>query len=183
MQRLFVISGLLLLLAIPARAQKDYPPVELFGGFSLAGGRSLLAPRVVAPGWQGTVHLNFTSWFGVNADFARQYRSGIEYRQFLFGPRLVGRNTDMGTVSITFANVGFTRLDKSPLLGTSPVRPETDFAINMFGMAVDGDINDWIAIRVLQFDLLAVRREEFPKVRWRGIGRVAAGVVIKLGRR
>ncbi len=80
-----------------------------------------------------------------------------------------------GTSSITFVNVGFTRLR------TGSARPKTNFAINLFGVAVDGDINDRIAIRLLQLDVLAIRRAEVREVRWRGIGRIAAGIVIKLG--
>ncbi len=78
MKKAILLVGLVGLMSCPVWAQNDYPRVELFGGFSLAGGRTVLGV-VVAPGWQGTAHLNFTKRFGVNADFAGQYRSGIQF--------------------------------------------------------------------------------------------------------
>ncbi len=143
MRRLFVISGLLLLLAIPARAQKDYPPVELFGGFSLFNFENGQSVRFY--GFDAAIASNMDKYGGVVFDFAGQFRNvggvTVQVYEYLLGLQFTAR----GEAATAFAHT---------LLGGRSVingAEERSFAMAIGG-GLDVNVGKRFAIRVFQID-------------------------------
>jgi opacity protein-like surface antigen len=59
----------------PAAAQTDYPRVELFGGYSYLPANGDDYPRQASHGFQASLGVNLTRWFGIAGDFGGQYDS------------------------------------------------------------------------------------------------------------
>ena len=72
-----IILGLLVWASTtaPAFAQADYPPVEVFGGFSILPADGDDFPRETSFGFQASIRGNFSRAFGILADFGGQYRT------------------------------------------------------------------------------------------------------------
>src|SRR5215470_5552802 len=87
MRKILFVAGLLTVIFISTKAQGQTPRVEVFGGYSYAGGNF--------HGWSASVTGNVNRWFGVTADFSG-YHGGssepnFEERQkvytYMVGPR------------------------------------------------------------------------------------------------
>ena len=101
-----ILLGLLLWAATPASAfaQTDYPPVEVFGGFSILPADGDDFPRQTSFGFQASIRGNLSRVFGILADFGGQYRTvsnlgpnfpGVVAKtsvyQYLVGPSFTAR--------------------------------------------------------------------------------------------
>ncbi|MEE8200109.1 MAG: hypothetical protein V3R29_02985 [Candidatus Acidoferrales bacterium] len=169
MRRLFVISGLLLLLAIPARAQKDYPPVELFGGFSLFNFENGRPERFY--GFDAAIAANLDKYGGVVFDFAGQFKNvggvTVQVYEYLLGLQFTAR----GEAATAFAHT---------LLGGRSVNngaEEMSFAMAIGG-GLDVNVGKRFAIRVFQIDWVPSLRAGIWSKR---DFRASIGVVVKGG--
>jgi opacity protein-like surface antigen len=175
MRTAFLVAAVLLL-AVCAQAQ-DTPKAELFGGYAYGGGGS--------NGFDASIAGNINSWFGLVADVGGQYSKltdqgfteKIRSHSLLFGPRFSLRKNR----AVPFAHA---------LFGVANVHTETNefgpllsFSDNSFAMALGGGVdvqmNDRLAIRVVQIDYL--RTNFFDGTQNKG--RIAAGIVLRLGKK
>ncbi len=141
MRKLFCLIGLMVVTALPALAQSDYPRWEAYGGYSYASLETgATAGRRNFHGWNAGLQGNVTSWLGLVGDFAGHYDTvtiglvpptadvGINSHTFMFGPRVTlpaGRFRPFGHVL-----VGIARGNAGLFGGTS--------ADSSFGMAAGG---------------------------------------------
>jgi len=182
------LFGLLLLLAVPfaAMAQPEYPPAEVFGGYSYFRANP---EGFNLHGWNASVTGNITHWFGIEGDVSGHYGSpsdrfgtipGIDIDQynFLAGPRLAYR-----TGSITpFAHflIGAARAGTHDEFFDDTT---TDWALaTVIGGGLDINVSRSLAIRVAQADWLMTR---FDTGYWgddrQHNFRFSAGIIFKLG--
>ena len=159
---------------IPAVAQ-DVPRVEVFGGYSWAGGNF--------HGVTTSVTGNINSWFGVTADFSGHYGSeqagSIRIKQnahtFQVGPRFSRRGKRV--TPFAYALVGVIRFDESATIAGQHVsRGDTGFASSIGG-GLDVTVNKRVAIRAFQIDYF--RPQFFDETHDRF--RFAFGVVFRFG--
>lgn len=138
---LFLMSGTLI------AQDESLPRVEIFGGYSsfrLPRSFSLGRPGIITTetdwlhGWNVTVTGNLNRWFGAEADFggisgtveiinlrgfAEPRLEDVDFRSYLFGPRLSYRNLQRFTPFV-HALFGAIVLDRDPIANTS----RSDFA-------------------------------------------------------
>jgi Outer membrane protein beta-barrel domain len=186
---------------IPAKAQNDFPRVELFGGFSLlhpsvpgnlgkgtsqsqfiqSTGESVLGN---VPGWGASATVNFSRMFGVTADFGGNYKNadmiqGVtvnasgNLHTFLFGPTVTMRNKRVSPFAHALFGVG--RVSASAE-GSRFTYSETGFAASIGG-GVDIALHRHIALRAVEADYFPYRHADgnasmFNNIRWR------SGIVI-----
>ena len=183
--------GVFFLLAIPfaAFAQPEYPPAEVFGGYSYLKANP---EDFNLNGWNASVAGNVTDWFGIEGDFSGHYghplddfgRSipgvHIDQHTFMIGPRLAyraGSITPFGHFLIGAARAG-TRDD---MLGNT-----SDWALaTIIGAGVDINLSRSVALRVAQADWVRTQFKvsRFPEDNHQNNFRFSAGIVIKLGSR
>ncbi|OFV98631.1 MAG: hypothetical protein A3F68_09275 [Acidobacteria bacterium RIFCSPLOWO2_12_FULL_54_10] len=151
-------------------AAQDFPPIEVFGGFSalsVGGPEDSIgnADRENVYGWQFSGAFNLTPVLGIVADFGGHYESfndvpGIDIKvnsyEFLFGPRLNAR----GEKAAAFAHalIGGTRGSLSTSQGTIEGTSDNGFLLGLGG-GIDWNVTESFGIRVLQFDWLPSRNE------------------------
>ena len=156
-----------LLLVVPVQGQSSYPDGELFGGFSY-----LKSDDVNFLGWQANVSGNVTRHFGVVLDLGGQYKNiaglKVQAYQLLIGPRFIARGEKVTGFVHTLAGY-----EQFRARGTS-----TGIALALGG-GMDVNMNDRIAIRVFQIDVIPTRFSGG----WSSDIRVGAGVVFKWGHR
>jgi len=181
--RRFICAAAFALLLVgagpPASAQDETPKAEVFGGYSWGGGDF--------HGWGASVTGNVNRWFGVTADFSGQYSGGepglVRERQrahsYLFGPRvsLRRKRTTLFAYAL-FGGIHFRDEVSAPSLGFSGTF--TDNGFNMaLGGGLDVNLTRRVALRAFQLDYL--RPTFFGEAHNRG--RLAAGLVLRLGRK
>ncbi len=201
MRKFGVLVGLIVFAGLPARAQNEYPKVELFAGYSYASTDlprfTNRVPRMNGHGWAASIAGNLTRHFGITADFAGQYGTGdvqaffettgrLESRrinfsnhQLLFGPRFsVRRERATGFAHALFGVVHIRSSGFSVpfVIGLVRITPETDFAM-AYGGGLDVNASKRLAVRVFQVDYIAVR----GRGNWLHNVRAQAGIVIKVG--
>ncbi len=188
MQR--VLFGFLFLLAIPlvAAAQTEYPPVEVFGGYSYLRANP---EGFNLNGWNASVTGNITDWFGIEGDISGHYghfkdafgsipNIKIDHHTFMVGPKLSYRAGSItpfahfliGTARASSREVGF---------GST-----SDWALaTVIGAGVDIDISKSVAVRVAQADWLMTRFDtgNYYRDDRQNNFRFSAGIVLKLGSR
>jgi opacity protein-like surface antigen len=164
MKQLWLITGLLFLLPLTAKAQEDTPKVEVFTGYSYLRADGERDTGTNLNGWNVSMAVNAKRWLGFVSDFSGHYgrerffNAGGEIKRdqavhtFLFGPRFSFRNSSRVT---PFAQA---------LFGGVHGRNEGDTFINppssqtAFGLAAGGGldikVNDTLAFRVVQADYL-----------------------------
>lgn len=178
MRRFTLLVGLIVIVGLPALAQ-DYPRAEIFGAFSYLHVDPVVAPREIAFGWQASVSGNFHKNLGLVADFAGQYKSvtvdteraKFQAYEYLFGPRFFVR----GERATGFVHALFgAATARASILGVTIT--ESAFALG-FGGGADVNVNDRVAVRVLQFDYIPVRESGV----WSHNLRLGFGIVIKAG--
>jgi opacity protein-like surface antigen len=172
----FCATCLVLLVSLSVMAQ-DVPKVEVFGGYSWAGGNF--------HGWNTSVTGNVNNWLGVVADFSGQYGSELDgvirinqdAHSFLFGPRLSRRGKKF--TPFAYALFGATRFHESATIsGQKLSAADTGFS-SAFGGGLDVNVNDRVAIRAFQIDYF--RPNFFGEAHNRG--RLAFGVVLRFGKK
>ena len=171
MRKLALLVALLALVGLPASAQ-EFPKGEIFGGFSYARAGT----EVNAYGWQVSISENPHRKVGLTADFGGQYKGfgGVTASayEFLFGPRYTARGKDL---------TGFVHglIGGATVRGTVGGRAQSADGFAMgFGGGVDANVNENIAIRIIQADYIPTRIGGS----WGHSFRLGAGVVIKIGR-
>jgi len=151
------------------------PKVEMFGGYSWAGGNF--------HGWNGSVTGNINKWFGVAADFSGHYGSDLDgsirikqkAHSFLFGPLFAHRGKRL--TPFAYAVFGTTHFQESAvLMGQRLSRDDTGFS-SAIGGGLDVKVTDHFSIRTFQLDYF--RPNFFGEAHNRG--RLAVGVVINFG--
>jgi opacity protein-like surface antigen len=170
------VACLVLTVSLSASAQET-PKVEVFGGYSWAGGDF--------HGWNGSVTGNVNKWFGVVADFSGHYGSEQEgtirvnqnAHSFLFGPRISYRGKKL--VPFGYAVFGATRFEESAVVfGQRLSATDTGFS-SAYGGGLDLKVTDHVTIRTFQLDYF--RPNFFGEAHHRG--RLAFGVVFNIGRK
>jgi opacity protein-like surface antigen len=169
--------ALVLIASMPVLAQEEVPKVEIFGGYSWAGGNF--------HGWNGSVTGNVNKWFGLTADASGHYGSEQEGPILVkenahtaqFGPRFSHRGKRF--TPFVYALVGATRFHQSATInGVHLTRSDTGFTTTVGG-GLDITVNDRVAIRAFQLDYF--RPNFFGEAHNRG--RLAFGLVFRLGKR
>jgi len=172
----FCLVCLLIIFPTFVSAQ-EVPKVETFGGYSWAGGNF--------HGWNASVTGNVNKWFGISADFSGHYGNELDgslrinknAHSFLFGPRFSRHGKRL--TPFAYALFGATRFEESAVvIGQKLSASDTGFA-SAFGGGLDLNINKRVAIRTFQIDYF--RPNFFGEAHNRG--RIAFGVVLKLGQR
>lgn len=176
MRRMLFVAGLVAMISLPTMAQEETPRVEVFGGYSYAGGNF--------HGWNASVTGNVSRWFGVTADFSGYYggASGpnFEERQsvhtYMVGPKISLRRKRM--TPFAYALFGGLRISSTATeFGQQFSASDTGSSIALGG-GLDVRVNDRIAVRAFQIDYL--RANLFNEVSSRG--RLSFGVVLRLGK-
>lgn len=167
----------LVLTASLSTSAQETPKVEVFGGYSWAGGNF--------HGWNGSVTGNVNNWFGVVADFSGHYGSEQEgtirvnqnAHSFLFGPKISFRGKKL--VPFGYALFGATRFEESAVVfGQRFSASDTGFS-SAYGGGLDLKVSDHVTIRTFQLDYF--RPNFFGEAHHRG--RLAFGVVFNIGRK
>lgn len=172
---LFAIC-LVFVTCLPVSAQ-DVPKVEVFGGYSWAGGNF--------HGVNTSLTGNVNKWFGLTADFSGHYGSEQEgailvkkdAHTFQGGPRFARRGKRF--TPFVYALFGFTRFHESATVaGQQLSQADTGFT-STFGVGLDVKVNDRVAIRAFQIDYF--RPNFYGEAHNRG--RLAFGVVVGIGKK
>jgi opacity protein-like surface antigen len=171
-------------------AQTEYPPVEIFGGYSYL---RVNPDGLNLNGWNASVTGNITDWFGIEGDFSGHYGHPrdvfgsisdikIDHHTFMVGPKLAyraGSITPFAHFLIGTARAGSREFGFG--FGST-----SDWALaTVIGAGVDIDISKSVAVRVAQADWLMTR---FDTGNYYGNDRqnnfrFSAGIVLKLGSR
>ena len=154
------------LFSLPALAQ-DVPQFEVFGGYSLLnlGGTG----KDYGQGFIGAVEGNVTGWFGIVGEFGfYDFEMGSSY-YYMGGPRFSYRTDHVRTFG-HFLFGGINAKDDNGSIS------DTEFGWG-FGGGIDIAVNDIIAIRPAQFDVISVHTNTGFHVD----GRYSGGVVFTFG--
>jgi outer membrane protein with beta-barrel domain len=176
MKKTFWVICVILIVGLPAAAQ-DTPKVEVFGGYSWAGGNF--------HGWNTSVTGNVSKSFGLVADISGHYGSEVDgpflinqdAHSFHFGPRFAHRGTRC--TPFVYALFGVTRFhERATISGQRFSESDTGFS-SVLGGGLDVRVSDRLAIRAFQLDYF--RPNFFGEAHNRG--RLAFGVVLRFGKK
>ena len=181
---------LVLMVPLAALAQPEYPPVEVFGGYSYLRANP---EEFNLNGWNASVTGNVTDWFGIEGDFSGHYghpkdefgsipEVNIDHYTFMVGPKLsyrAGSITPFGHFLIGAARAS-TKVEFLDRI--------SDWALaTVVGAGVDVNVSKSIALRVAQADWLMTRFETDPDYYYyyghherQNNFRFSAGIVFKL---
>ena len=156
---------------------QDIPKVEVFGGYSWAGGNF--------HGWNSSVTGNVTKRFGIVADFSGHYGNEFEgsilvkqdAHSFLFGPRYSFRGKKF--TPFVYALFGVTRFHQSAIISGQKLSASDSGFSSALGGGMDIKVSDRFAIRAFQIDYF--RPNFFGEAHNRG--RLAFGVVLHFGKK
>ena len=176
LRKAFCSIGLVCFTFLPVVAQ-DTSKVEVFGGYSWAGGNF--------HGWNSSVTGNVTKRLGIVADFSGHYGNELEgsilvkqdAHSFLFGPRYSFRGKRFSP--FVYALVGVTRFHASATVSGQRLSDSDSGFSSALGGGLDVRVNDRVAIRAFQIDYF--RPNFFGEAHNRG--RLAFGVVLHLGKK
>lgn len=163
----------LVLIPTAVGSAQETRKVEVFGGYSWAGGNF--------HGWNGTITGNVNNWFGLAADFSGHYgseqdgsiRINQDAHSFLFGPKISYRGKRL--TPFGYAVFGATRFHESAVVfGQKLSRSDTGFS-SAVGGGLDVKVTERVSIRTFQIDYF--RPNFFGEAHNRG--RLAFGVVLK----
>ena len=177
MSRKVLHSICLVCLTFVSAMAQDAPKVEVFGGYSWAGGNF--------HGWNTSVTGNVTKGFGITADFSGHYGSEVagpllinqDAHSFLFGPRYAFRGKRF--TPFVYGLVGATRFHETAVIaGVRLHESDTGFS-SAVGGGLDIKVNERVAVRAFQIDYF--RPNFFGESHHRG--RLAFGVVLNFGKK
>jgi len=170
MRKIGWLLGLALCAAGTAQAQSTQSPAtELFVGPSLMRNGFTAPSFSLYGGWQVQASYNFSSHFGMTADFGGHYRSisgtRVSEYEYLFGPRVK-------------ASMRNATLFAHGLVGAHTFRVAGQ-SFNGFaggvGGGLDYDVSRHFSVRVIQADYLRVRVSNA----WFHDARLSVGIVFK----
>ncbi len=177
MRKILFVAGLLTVIFISTKAQGQTPCVEVFGGYSYAGGNF--------HGWNASVTGNVNRWFGITADFSG-YHGGsnapnFEERQKVYtytvGPKFsLRRNRVIPFAYALFGGLHFSSMDT--VSGQRFSASDAGSSVSLGG-GLDVGLNDRIAVRAVQIEYL--RANFFDEAHNRG--RLSFGVVLRFGKK
>lgn len=176
--KLLLVSSLWLV-SLQAVFAQEKPQVEVFGGYSYAAiAPNNFADRLNTNGGHTNVTIN-GSFMGFTADFsAHKAKSSITNAttyNFMIGPRFSRSGEKVSWFVHSLYGVSTARTDV-PLISLKQSR--TGFAYVPGGGGVDVKLNNRIAIRLFQFDLLFLKRTyPTPSIS----PRISTGIVIRWG--
>ncbi|HKS39532.1 MAG TPA: hypothetical protein VJX74_02885 [Blastocatellia bacterium] len=179
MKRLILLSAILFLASIPAKAQSSYPSTEIFGGYSYAS--TELITRRNTNGFGASFAGNLSENWGFVGEISGHYGKDVfnfpiigdvevKFNKYLFlgGPRYSKR----GNAATGFAHV---------LVGGARLNVEGQDNGSGLAVAVGGgvDVNAGknFAIRAFQVDYIPER----SLGRWTQTFRAQFGIVLKFG--
>lgn len=162
-----------------AQDDKNFPKVELFGGYSWynPGGSFPVSGKVpgIPKGWDAAATFNFNRWAGITADAGGHYKDIANVGTYLFGPQFKYRG-DQFTPFIEVLG-GLTHISPRGLQN----RSQPAIAA---GGGLDYKINNWFQWRVLQADYVYTTYKDnalmLKPTRWDG-ARVQGGGVFTFG--
>lgn len=176
MRKFILPLAVLFLAAIPAKAQDEYPTVEIFGGYSYLSvdvGADFddddfdINNRESFHGVGVSVAGNVSKSFGIVGDFSYNrkglgdiagFSANANITLFLFGPRFTARGDKVD--GFVHALIGGARQRISvDVPGENVNVSETDLALG-FGGGVDVKAGSNFAIRVFQIDYIPIRSED-----------------------
>lgn len=186
MRKLYLLFSLLILAAVPSRAQ-EFPRVEVFGGYSYTNNEVLLQnERSDLHGFNINAAYNFNEHFGVVFDFAGHFGDenipnpsangpsfldiGVDNYTYMGGPRYTYRKFERFT---PFAHALF-GVQNTRWIGAS----ETNFAYAVGG-GLDVNINKHFAIRLVQAEFLGVNFDDSVDFGNTTNFRYSSGIVFK----
>ncbi len=191
MRKFLLGAFFVLMVPLVATAQPEYPPAEVFGGYSYLRANP---EEFNLNGWNASVTGNVTDWFGIEGDFSGHYGHPsdefgtirdifINQHTFMVGPKLAYRAGSItpfahfligGARAGTRNDIDFTRF--------------SDWALaTVVGGGVDINLSRSVAVRVAQADWLMTRFNTEPDIPFHTQNerqnnfRFSAGIVIKLG--
>ena len=199
MRKFILPLAVLFLAAIPAKAQDEYPTVEIFGGYSYLNvdvGVNFddedinIDDRENFHGFGVSIAGNVSKNFGIVGDFSYNRKSiddivgfdaNANLTLFLFGPRFTARGDKVD--GFVHALIGGARQRISvDLPGDNVNISETDLALG-FGGGVDVKVGSNVAIRVFQLDYIPIRTTDDlitgGEDRWRHNFRFQIGAVAR----
>lgn len=150
--------GLLVLILSPLATAQDRPKVVLFGGYSFASIKPASSvERVETNGWHTNVAIRATV-VDLVADFSGHYGTlsgtGMNVHTFMFGPRFAyhGKKVSWFVHSL----YGVSRIKVNGDILNSVFNGKSDTAFNFIpgGGGLEIKINEKIAFRVIEFDLI-----------------------------
>jgi len=152
MKTALLLIALASVAALPAQGQKDYPRVEIAGGYSpLIVDR---ARRNMPKGWTAGVAVNLHRNFGIESNFAGHYglfplpRVVDSYHLFQAGPRVTFRLKRLTPWGHALFGVSQSRIEGRVI--------KTSFA-GTFGGGLDVNVHKRVALRVVQADYVRMR--------------------------
>jgi opacity protein-like surface antigen len=186
MKRFLFVAVLIVLISGTARAQVDYPKVELFGGYSLLKlelpadfaqtigiPATTLNSKFLNQGFNVSAAENLSEYLGIVIDF--RYNQGellktqdidsshaikIKSLSAMAGPRFTWRKNEILTPFVhAMAGMDYWRLvDKFEVMGNPGSYMVYDFGIGAaVGGGVDVTIHEKVSVRLIQADYYATR--------------------------
>jgi opacity protein-like surface antigen len=185
MRKLMFSFAAVVLAAIPAYAQRDYPKAEVYGGYSYysadinTNNPFSSTEREGAHGVAFSGAAYFSEHLGAVADFSyhRKTLSGTDLHfstfNFLFGPRFTARGRRVEGFAQAMIGGVRRRLELFP--------SETDLAVGVGG-GMDVKVSRDFAVRLFQVDYIPFREKDpFTGITdWRHNVRVGVGVTFRL---
>jgi opacity protein-like surface antigen len=188
MRKLAWLSGLFLVLTIPAAAQ-DFPKFEVFGGYSYDH-RSVGGTGFGFNGGSTSFVYNPISLVGLKADFGAYHNSSFGTNTttftYLFGPQFTYRGNEHVTPFFHVLLGGAHQSSSFSNVSTSSSSTSANSAsANAFAFAggggLDVHVSPHIAIRVAQVDYLLTKFKDDEDNRQNNV-RVSAGIVFRWGK-
>jgi opacity protein-like surface antigen len=177
MKKFLLTAGMVLFSTIPVLGQDGaYPRGEVFAGFSYLDA-DLLFFRETGYGFNLNAVVNPHPNVGIEVDFSVHDFNfvGVDFQEYLFmaGPRVAGRFEKVTPFAHALFGLSHVRAVRS--------ESESDFAM-AFGVGLDVNVHENVAIRVIQADYVLVRVSQAGGQHTNSDNvRVSAGVVFKWG--
>ena len=168
MKRFLAVLAIVLVVSTGSLWAQDAPKAEVYGGFSMVN-ISDSGFKTTPFGWAASANFNVNEMFGIVADTSGNYRDGNKFHSILGGVQLTHRVAK--TSAFFQAKTGF--------LHTNDTSDNNHFQVG-FGGGADWNVNDKVAIRLIQVDWLPTK-ETGAATGWvKNVTRASAGVVFKV---
>ena len=188
MRRLLLAAVALFFVCVTARAQEEYPRLEVFGGYAYFNSDQFRERESLnVPAFIVSAAGNVTKNFGVVAEVNGNYgditdftapEMGLPTREFatnvytfLFGPRFTARGTGKNFFGHVLFGAARTNIEGRG--------SETNFAMAV-GVGLDINASEQIAVRLFQADYLPIFDSKFDPNTAHNY-RISVGIVFRFG--